>query len=92
MESGVTFIGFGEAAIAFAGVGARGFDVKLDDPAARPAKHADFERAGVRACDSAAQALAGAGVDTVAGHRRPGACCRARERARCCAQARCGST
>lgn len=62
MESGITFIGFGEAAIAFAGVGARGFDVKLDDPAARPEKHADFERAGVRACDSAAQALAGARV------------------------------
>lgn len=62
MESGVTFIGFGEAAIAFAGAGARGFDVKLDDPATRPEKQADFDRAGVRACGSAAEALAGAEI------------------------------
>ncbi|MEI9852136.1 MAG: DUF1932 domain-containing protein [Sphingomonas sp.] len=57
------FIGFGEAGQAFAGgAPARGYDRKTDAPATRAAKRADFERAGVAACDSAREALAGAGA------------------------------
>lgn len=47
--------------MAFAGGGtARGYDRKTDDAATRAAKLADFESAGVRACDSAAEAIVGA--------------------------------
>ncbi len=62
MDSGVTHIGFGEAAMAFAGQGARGYDLKLEQPATRPAKLADFARAGVVPCDSAAAALGDARI------------------------------
>lgn len=61
MESGTTFIGFGEAAMAFADGGpvrgARGYDRKLDDPALRIAKLADFAACKVTAFDSAEAAL-----------------------------------
>jgi 3-hydroxyisobutyrate dehydrogenase-like beta-hydroxyacid dehydrogenase len=60
MESGVTFIGFGEAAMAFATAGARGYDLKLDDPALHTRKLADFARCDVTPCDTAANALSGA--------------------------------
>ncbi|MET3762229.1 DUF1932 domain-containing protein [Sphingomonas sp. UYEF23] len=60
MDSTHTFIGFGEAGIAFAtGAAARGYDRKTDDPATRAAKLADFARHGVSACDTAAAALSG---------------------------------
>lgn len=66
MESGIAFIGFGEAGMAFAGANAgnavHGYDRKLDDPATRAGKLADFARCGVKACDTAEQALAGAGM------------------------------
>lgn len=57
-----TFIGFGEAAMAFARSGARGYDRLLDDPANRDAKLADFAASGVRACSTLAEALAGTEV------------------------------
>ncbi len=61
MKNDPAFIGFGEAAMAFAhGGAARGYDRKTDNTATRAAKLADFESAGVRACDSAADAIAGA--------------------------------
>lgn len=62
MESGVTFIGLGEAGRAFAVRGARGYDLKLDDPAARVGQLAAFRDAGVTACDTPAAALAGARI------------------------------
>lgn len=66
MAKGITFIGFGEAAMAFAGGGdgdgARGYDLKLDTAATRSAKLADFDRCGVTPCDTAAVALADAGI------------------------------
>ena len=62
MTSKMTFIGFGEAAMAFATPGARGYDLKLDDPATRTAKRADFAAHGAQACNDAAEALAGARV------------------------------
>jgi len=61
--TGVTFIGFGEAGAAFAPPGrsdVRGYDIKLDAPATRAAKLADFAAAGVNPADSAAAALTGA--------------------------------
>ncbi|UVO50625.1 DUF1932 domain-containing protein [Sphingomonas sp. SUN019] len=60
MERNVAFIGFGEAAMAFADPGARGYDLKLDDPATRARKLADFARCDVTPCDSATAALIGA--------------------------------
>ena len=64
MERTIVWIGFGEAASAFAdGLalrGTRGFDRKTIDPAMRDAKRAHFARLRVRACDSAAAALTGA--------------------------------
>ncbi|OJU15459.1 MULTISPECIES: NAD(P)-dependent oxidoreductase [unclassified Sphingomonas] len=60
---GATFIGFGEAGAAFAPPGRsdiRGYDIKLDTPATRANKLADFAAAGVARADSAAEALAGA--------------------------------
>jgi 3-hydroxyisobutyrate dehydrogenase-like beta-hydroxyacid dehydrogenase len=55
-----TFIGFGEAAMAFARPHARGYDRKTDAAATRADKLADFARCGVTACDTAAEALTGA--------------------------------
>lgn len=55
MRSATAFIGFGEAGMAFAGAGARGYDRKQD-----AAKRDDFARCGVTACASAAEALASA--------------------------------
>lgn len=61
MASHHAFIGFGEAGMAFAGVGAaRGYDRKTDTSATRAAKRADFARVGVVACDTAAGAVTGA--------------------------------
>ena len=62
MESEVAFIGFGEAAMAFAVAGAHGYDLKLDDPSTQRAKRADFDAAGVVACLTAAFAVAQARV------------------------------
>ncbi|WEK41689.1 MAG: DUF1932 domain-containing protein [Candidatus Sphingomonas colombiensis] len=64
----VTFIGLGEAAIAFAPPvrgaesGVRGYDRKLDDPETRAAKLADFAAAGVSPADSNAAAIDGAAL------------------------------
>ncbi|MFD0945899.1 DUF1932 domain-containing protein [Sphingomonas canadensis] len=59
----IAFIGFGEAGQAFSGgAPARGYDHKTDVPALREAKLAEFAAAGVQACGSAAEALAGAGA------------------------------
>ena len=61
MENDTSFIGFGEAAMAFAGGGtARGYDRLTDAPGTRAAKLADFARHGVVACDSAGDAVRGA--------------------------------
>jgi len=66
MERTIAIIGFGEAGAAFAsaGMGAEhrlvAYDVKTDVPATRPAKRADFERAGVIGADTPAEALADA--------------------------------
>ncbi|TKD53025.1 NAD(P)-dependent oxidoreductase [Sphingomonas baiyangensis] len=60
MESGATFIGFGEAAMAFARPGGRCYDLKFDDASLREGKRADCARAGVTACDTPADALRGA--------------------------------
>lgn len=66
MSGDVSFIGFGEAAQAFAekrnadGGAPRAYDIKTDDGATRDAKRADYARSGVRGCDSPGEALAGA--------------------------------
>lgn len=61
MTAAFAFIGFGEAGAAFAGAApARGYDLATDDPGKRGAKLDDFARAGVTACDTADEALAGA--------------------------------
>jgi 3-hydroxyisobutyrate dehydrogenase-like beta-hydroxyacid dehydrogenase len=58
MERNIAFIGFGEAAQAFAQAGAaRAYDLKTSSPATRDAKLADYSRAGIAGCDTAAQAL-----------------------------------
>ena len=62
MECEAAFIGFGEAAMAFAVAGARGYDLKLDHPSTRAAKRADFVAKGVTACETPAIALADAPV------------------------------
>jgi 3-hydroxyisobutyrate dehydrogenase-like beta-hydroxyacid dehydrogenase len=66
VERRIAWIGFGEAAAAFApgpGAGAsRGYDRLTDEPATRAAKLADFARAGVVAADGPAAAVAGAGL------------------------------
>ncbi|MBS0283497.1 MAG: NAD(P)-dependent oxidoreductase [Proteobacteria bacterium] len=58
----VAFIGLGEAGTAFAPANtpSRGYDRKLDDCAARPAKLADFAAAGIAPTDSNAAAVADA--------------------------------
>ena len=57
MHDDIAFIGFGEAGMAFALPGARGFDLRSD-----AAKRDDFAHHGVTRHDSAASALAGAGI------------------------------
>jgi 3-hydroxyisobutyrate dehydrogenase-like beta-hydroxyacid dehydrogenase len=60
MGAAFAFIGFGEAGAAFAGgARARGYDRKTDSEDTRAAKLADFAAAGVEACLSGADALAG---------------------------------
>jgi len=62
----VSFIGFGEAGLAFAtslgSDGMRAFDVKLSDPATERDMRRRMEDAGVTVCDSAAAAVDGAQV------------------------------
>ena len=60
----VTFIGFGEAAQAFADglVAARAFDRKTDAEHTRAAKLADYARLGVAGCGSAGEAITGAAL------------------------------
>ncbi|WP_245593532.1 protocatechuate 4,5-dioxygenase subunit alpha [Azospirillum halopraeferens] len=67
----IACIGFGEAASAFvSGWGAEraaavtAYDIKTDhpDPAVRAGKLADYERAGIRGCATAAEALEGAAL------------------------------
>jgi 3-hydroxyisobutyrate dehydrogenase-like beta-hydroxyacid dehydrogenase len=63
MDSNIAFIGFGEAAQAFAGCPrARAFDLKTNSPTTRDDKLADYTRAGVAGCETAGDALAGAQV------------------------------
>jgi len=59
VESGIAFIGFGEAAMALVGGAphARAYDVKTDAVATRAAKLADYGRHGVDAATSAQEAL-----------------------------------
>lgn len=57
-----TFIGFGEAGRAFARNGARAYDRKTATPETRPGKLADYDSAGVEGCETAREALAGAGA------------------------------
>jgi len=69
MSGAVAFIGFGEAAMAFAGAWgearpsvARAYDRKTDSGATRAAKLEDYRAHAVEAASSAAEALAGASV------------------------------
>lgn len=65
VPSDVRLIGFGEAAMAFAGDPAgpawatTAFDIKTDNPAARVAKRADYAQLGAIGADTLAHALAG---------------------------------
>lgn len=56
----IAIIGFGEAGAAFAQPGARAYDRKTDDAAAREAKQGDYDGAGVTGFGGAAEALVGA--------------------------------
>jgi 3-hydroxyisobutyrate dehydrogenase-like beta-hydroxyacid dehydrogenase len=67
MDNSVALIGFGEAGSTFASAGAweqaaRVFDAKTDDPLASEAKHADYAAAGVRGCDTLAEAVSRAAL------------------------------
>jgi 3-hydroxyisobutyrate dehydrogenase-like beta-hydroxyacid dehydrogenase len=63
MERNVAFIGFGEAAQAFAGgVATRAYDVKTNGRSTRDATRAEYRRAGVDGKDTAAEALIDADV------------------------------
>lgn len=62
VTGGVAFIGFGEAGQAFARPRDRAFDRKTTYPSARAAKLADYEAGGVKGCETARSALAGAAV------------------------------
>lgn len=59
MDGSVTFIGFGEAGLAFAKAGDRAFDVKTTQAATRTAKMADYAAAAIHGCATADEALAG---------------------------------
>lgn len=56
----IAFIGFGEVAATFARRGDIAYDVKTGDPEFAPEKWRDYERAGVKGSETAAEALAGA--------------------------------
>lgn len=58
----VAFIGFGEAAAAFARPGDRAYDIKSLDPGAAIGKQSDYADAGVIGCPSAREAMAGASL------------------------------
>jgi 3-hydroxyisobutyrate dehydrogenase-like beta-hydroxyacid dehydrogenase len=61
----VRLIGFGEAAMAFAGDAhwaALAFDLKTDDPATAPGKRADYDRLAVTGATTLAEALADGGT------------------------------
>jgi 3-hydroxyisobutyrate dehydrogenase-like beta-hydroxyacid dehydrogenase len=61
MARNIAFVGFGEAAQAFAGeLPARAYDIKANAPTTRDAKRADYCRAGVDGMDSPGDALSGA--------------------------------
>lgn len=60
MTRPVAFIGFGEAGRALALPGAAAFDRKTAVPSTRAAMLAGYAEAGVRGCESAGEALAGA--------------------------------
>jgi 3-hydroxyisobutyrate dehydrogenase-like beta-hydroxyacid dehydrogenase len=63
MERNIALIGFGEAAMAFApslGGTLRAYDIKTGRPEFASAKRADYAAHGVKGCDSAGAALAGA--------------------------------
>lgn len=62
VERTIAFIGFGEAAQAFARRGARAYDVKTDLPATRAAKLADYARCDVIGAAHAGEALDGADI------------------------------
>ena len=67
MGNPVALIGFGEAAMAFvegldSGRDCCVYDIKTDDNATRPAKQADYARAGVRGCETPHGAVAGASL------------------------------
>ena len=63
MDATFALIGLGEAGVAFAGgTVTRAYDCKTDAAETRIAKLDDFARAGVMACATAAEALAGAGA------------------------------
>lgn len=62
METRPTFIGFGEAAMAFARSPSRGYDLKLDDASSAEAKRADFATTGVDICSSLAEAIDGSAL------------------------------
>ncbi|RIV83760.1 NAD(P)-dependent oxidoreductase [Aurantiacibacter xanthus] len=64
-QHGVTVIGFGEAGRSFAKAGlwfasARVFDVATDDPVHANDKRVDYAVAGIRGCNTLAEAVAGA--------------------------------
>lgn len=60
--TGASYIGFGEAAAAFARSGDRAFDIKTFDEASAGSKRADYRAVGVRGCESAEEALQGSAV------------------------------
>jgi 3-hydroxyisobutyrate dehydrogenase-like beta-hydroxyacid dehydrogenase len=60
MTGTIAFVGFGEAAQAFARPGDRAFDRKTSYPGSRAAKLADYAASGVKGCETARSALAGA--------------------------------
>ena len=69
MPPSFAFVGFGEAGSTLSdslrGVGVEEiatYDILLDDPAAGPAMRAKAEALGVKACDTQAEAIAGADV------------------------------
>jgi 3-hydroxyisobutyrate dehydrogenase-like beta-hydroxyacid dehydrogenase len=67
MAGAISFLGFGEAAQTFAGDKrwrgrSLGYDLKTDTPALAAAKAADFDRIGVRVCQSAPEAVASADI------------------------------
>lgn len=60
MTGAIAFVGFGEAGQAFARPGDRAFDRKTTYSSSRAAKLADYAASGVKGCETARSALAGA--------------------------------